>query len=117
MIALLCASCVPVSCDSVSTNPPTRPTDHSQPPNHNHHHCHPQVQTMLLEVVAPHHDPEQVLLPQGVLGCSWAAAAFVAGAGCALGAALPAMSAVGRVLWQRFGAAGGGAAAAAAGVE
>ena len=46
----------------------------------------PQVQAMLMEEVAAHHDPERVDLPHGLLGCSWAAAAFAVGAGCALGA-------------------------------
>jgi hypothetical protein len=58
---------------------------------------------MLMEVVAAHHDPERVDLPQGVLGCSRAAWAFVAGASCALGAvALPVWAACAKVAWRRW---------------
>jgi hypothetical protein len=68
------------------------------------------MQHMLMEVVVPHHDPERVELPQGVLGFSRAAAAFAAGAGCALAAVAPAWAAACRAAW-RATSAGTGAAA------
>jgi hypothetical protein len=42
--------------------------------------AHWQLTNLLMEVLAPHHDPEQVAFPMGVAGCNWAAAAFAAGA-------------------------------------
>lgn len=62
----------------------------------------PQVQNHLLELLAPHHDPERVDLPQGVLGCSAAALAFAAGAGAALSVTVAGLALVGRLAWRAW---------------
>jgi hypothetical protein len=59
---------------------------------------------MLMEVVAPHHDPERVELPQGVVGVSWASATFAAGAAAALAAVVPAAAAGAAAAWRHWAA-------------
>jgi hypothetical protein len=68
----------------------------------------PQLQQLLMDVVAPHHDAERVELPQGVLGFSRAAAAFAVGAACAVGAVgVPLWGAAARAAWRAAGGGGG----------
>jgi hypothetical protein len=54
-----------------------------------------------MELIAPHHDPERVELPQGVLGPSRASAAFLAGAATAVAVlAVPLWAAVAWTSWH-----------------